>query len=162
MALSMAVLTAKAQTSVAEKQIIQAMNKAAEQWNKGDLDGYMALYDTAATMMMPNGRARLSGVRQLYEKYYFENGKPKQWLAYDTYEYTPLGKEYALLTGRFILKANDKMKERTMMLREQQPVEVAFLSNEEDEKRILDPKFYKQVAKKIEKGVEDWLKAVKK
>jgi N-acetylmuramoyl-L-alanine amidase len=41
-------------------------------------------------------------------------------------------------------------------------VEVAFLSNEEDEQRILDPKFHKQVAKKIEKGVEDWLKAVKK
>jgi N-acetylmuramoyl-L-alanine amidase len=41
-------------------------------------------------------------------------------------------------------------------------VEVAFLSNEEDEKKILDPKFHKQVAKKIEKGVEDWLKAVKK
>lgn len=40
-------------------------------------------------------------------------------------------------------------------------VEVAFLSNEEDEKRILDPKFHKAVAKKIEKGVEDWLKKVK-
>lgn len=37
-------------------------------------------------------------------------------------------------------------------------VEVAFLSNEEDEKRILDPKFHKEVAKKIVKGVEDWLK----
>ena len=40
-------------------------------------------------------------------------------------------------------------------------VEVAFLSNEEDEKRILDPKFHKEVAKKIVKGVEDWLKEVK-
>ena len=40
-------------------------------------------------------------------------------------------------------------------------VEVAFLSNEEDEKKILDPKFHKEVAKKIVKGVEDWLKEVK-
>jgi ketosteroid isomerase-like protein len=111
MLLSFAVLTAKAQT--AEKQIIQAMNEAAEQWNKGDLDSYMTLYDTAATMMMPKGRAKVNGVRELYEKYYFENGKPKQLLAYDTYEFTPLGKGYALLTGRFILKANEKMKERT-------------------------------------------------
>jgi N-acetylmuramoyl-L-alanine amidase len=39
-------------------------------------------------------------------------------------------------------------------------VEVAFLSNEEDEKRILDPKFHKDVAKKIVKGLEDWLKAI--
>lgn len=39
-------------------------------------------------------------------------------------------------------------------------VEVAFLSNEEDEKRILNPKFHKEVAKKIYKGVEDWLKGM--
>ena len=40
-------------------------------------------------------------------------------------------------------------------------VEVAFLSNAEDEQRILDPKFHKEVAKQIVKGVEDWLKAIK-
>ncbi|RYY28881.1 MAG: N-acetylmuramoyl-L-alanine amidase [Chitinophagaceae bacterium] len=37
-------------------------------------------------------------------------------------------------------------------------VEIAFLSNEEDEKRIADPKFQKKVAKQIQKGVRDWLK----
>ena len=103
----------KAQAANDEKQIIQAMNAAAEQWNKGDLDGYMALYDTSATMMLQKGRTRVNGMRELYEKYYFENGKPRQMLGYDTYEFTALGKEYALLTGRFILKANDQMKERT-------------------------------------------------
>jgi N-acetylmuramoyl-L-alanine amidase len=40
-------------------------------------------------------------------------------------------------------------------------VEVAFLSNEEDEKKILDTKFHKAVAKKIEKGIADWLKGLK-
>jgi N-acetylmuramoyl-L-alanine amidase len=40
-------------------------------------------------------------------------------------------------------------------------VEVAFLSNGEDEKRILDPKFHKEVAKKITKGIEDWLKGMR-
>jgi N-acetylmuramoyl-L-alanine amidase len=40
-------------------------------------------------------------------------------------------------------------------------VEVAFLSNEEDEKRILDDDFHKAVAKKIYKGIKDWLKSVK-
>lgn len=112
MALTMSAGTLKAQTGNAQEQIIQAMNQAAEQWNNGDLDGYMALYDTSATMMLPKGRTKINGMRELYEKYYFENGKPKQLLGYDTYEFTPLGKEYALLTGRFILKANEKMKER--------------------------------------------------
>ncbi len=38
-------------------------------------------------------------------------------------------------------------------------VEVAFLSNTEDEKRILDPEFRKDVAEKITAGIKDWLKA---
>ena len=39
-------------------------------------------------------------------------------------------------------------------------VEVAFLSNKEDEQRILDPQFHKQVAKKIVAGIKDWLREV--
>lgn len=41
-------------------------------------------------------------------------------------------------------------------------VEVAFLSNAEDEKRILDPGFHKDVSKKIYKGIKDWLNQCKK
>ncbi|HEY8688158.1 MAG TPA: N-acetylmuramoyl-L-alanine amidase [Chitinophagaceae bacterium] len=37
-------------------------------------------------------------------------------------------------------------------------VEVAFLSNKGDEKRILDPAFHKAVAKKIVEGIEEFLK----
>ncbi len=40
-------------------------------------------------------------------------------------------------------------------------VEVAFLSNREDEKKILDPKFHKAVAGKIYLGIKDWLKLIK-
>ena len=40
-------------------------------------------------------------------------------------------------------------------------VEVAFLSNPEDEKKIIDPRFHKSVAKKIIEGVKDWIKTVK-
>jgi N-acetylmuramoyl-L-alanine amidase len=40
-------------------------------------------------------------------------------------------------------------------------LEVAFLSNREDEKRILNPKFHKQVAQKIYEGINDWLKSLK-
>ncbi len=39
-------------------------------------------------------------------------------------------------------------------------VEVAFLSNAEDEQRILDEGFHKQVAKQIYKGIKDWLKSL--
>ena len=40
-------------------------------------------------------------------------------------------------------------------------VEIAFLSNVDDERKILDPRFQKAVAKKIYKGLKDWLKMVK-
>lgn len=41
-------------------------------------------------------------------------------------------------------------------------VEVAFLSNPEDEKRILDEDFHKAVARQIYKGIKDWLKEAKR
>ena len=37
-------------------------------------------------------------------------------------------------------------------------VEIAFLSNIEDEKKIISPKFCLDVAKKISLGIQDWLK----
>lgn len=40
-------------------------------------------------------------------------------------------------------------------------VEIAFLSNSEDEKKISDARFQKAVAKKIYKGIQDWLKMVR-
>ncbi len=40
-------------------------------------------------------------------------------------------------------------------------VEIAFLSNEDDEKKILDPRFHKDVANKIRLGIKDWLKTIK-
>jgi ketosteroid isomerase-like protein len=103
---------AQVRQSSAEKEIFGAMDAATMQWNKGDLDAFMALYDTSATMMLASGRVGLDSIRGMYVKYYFPGGHPKQQLSYDTYQLTMLGKNYALLTGRFILKANEKYPER--------------------------------------------------
>ncbi|HEX3024290.1 MAG TPA: N-acetylmuramoyl-L-alanine amidase [Chitinophagaceae bacterium] len=40
-------------------------------------------------------------------------------------------------------------------------LEIGFLSNEADEKRIIDPKFQAAVARQIVSGLNDWLKDVK-
>jgi N-acetylmuramoyl-L-alanine amidase len=40
-------------------------------------------------------------------------------------------------------------------------VEIAFLSNEEDERRIVKPVFHNQVAGKIQLGIIDWLNSLK-
>jgi N-acetylmuramoyl-L-alanine amidase len=41
-------------------------------------------------------------------------------------------------------------------------VEIAFLSNVEDEQKIIDPKFQRAVGKKVYKGIRDWLKTCRK
>lgn len=40
-------------------------------------------------------------------------------------------------------------------------VEIAFLSNESDEKKIVNPTFQDNVGKKVMAGIEDWLKTLK-
>jgi N-acetylmuramoyl-L-alanine amidase len=40
-------------------------------------------------------------------------------------------------------------------------VEVAFLSNAEDEKMIRDPKFRSKVANQVYLGIKDWMKSLK-
>ena len=102
-----------AQKTPAEKSIFSSMDGAAKKWNTGDLNGYMALYDRSATMMMPGGRVGLDSIRGLYVRYYFENGKPRQQLSYDSYQLTMLGKDFALLTGRFILTATEHLEQRS-------------------------------------------------
>jgi N-acetylmuramoyl-L-alanine amidase len=37
-------------------------------------------------------------------------------------------------------------------------VEIAFLSNKEDEKMILDPKFRTKVANQVYLGIKDWIR----
>src|ERR1700761_8020817 len=103
---------AQAPRNTAEKEIFAAMDTAAVKWNQGDLDAYMSLYDPTATMMLASGRVGLDSIRGLYVRFYFSGGHAKQELSYDTYQLTLLGKGYALLTGRFILKANEKYPER--------------------------------------------------
>ena len=102
----------KAQKSPAENEIISAMDQAGKDWNKGDLKAYVSLYDDSATMMLKTGRVGLDSIKALYVKYYFVNSLPKQELSYDNYEFTRLGKNYALLTGTFKLKPTDKLPER--------------------------------------------------
>jgi uncharacterized protein (TIGR02246 family) len=96
----------------ASAQLIKLMDASAAAWNRADLNAYMALYAPKATMMLPTGRADLKSIREMYEKYYFVDGKAKQPLSYTNYEITMLGEDHAFLTGVFILKATDQLKER--------------------------------------------------
>jgi len=92
--------------------IIDLMNRSAKDWNEGNLDAFMALYDTASTFMLPNGPVGIAGMKENYQKSFFNGKMPKQNLRYEEMIVRPLGKDYALLTGKFVLYGND-LKEKT-------------------------------------------------
>jgi uncharacterized protein (TIGR02246 family) len=92
---------------VAAKEIKNAMNGSADEWNKGSLESFMSLYDPSATMMMPAGPVGLDAIRALYVNKYFNGKMPKQNLRYSEMEVRLLGNDYALLTGAFTLYGNN-------------------------------------------------------
>ena len=89
------------------KEIINAMQNSANEWNLGHLDKYISLYDPSATMMMPKGPVGMNGIKELYENKYFQGNMPKQNLRYTDLKVRFLGKDYSLVTGGFTLYGNN-------------------------------------------------------
>src|SRR4051794_11041754 len=83
--------------------IVGLMNKSAQDWNAGNLDAFMSLYDSESTFMMTNGPVGIAGMKDNYQKGFFDGKMPKQNLRYEEMIVRPLGKEHALLTGKFVL-----------------------------------------------------------
>lgn len=77
-------------------------------WNDGNLTIFMATYDSAATFMTSKGVIGLPQLRAHYQKNYFVGNRPRQRLAFEELMVKPLGAEFALVTGRFILSGNNQ------------------------------------------------------
>jgi ketosteroid isomerase-like protein len=88
-------------------EIIQLMHQSSADWNKADLDAFMALYDTASTFMFSTGPVGLGKMKANYEKGFFKDGKPIQQLRFEDLEVRALGAGHALLTGKFVLSGNN-------------------------------------------------------
>lgn len=85
--------------------------------------------------------------------YYHHNGS-REVSKYILDEMLDLGLNEFGLIGNFNFLLNSPTEYPNSL------VEIAFLSNPEDEQRILDEKFHKQTADKIYKGIVRWLKEV--
>ena len=92
--------------------ITELMTQSAKDWNEGNLDAFMALYDTASTFMMPNGPVGIAGMKENYQKSFFNGRMPKQNLKFEEMLIRALGEDYVLLTGKFVLYGND-LQERS-------------------------------------------------
>lgn len=83
-------------------------------WNRGDINGHVALYTDSATMMFKAGpKGGREFIKSSLARNFWKDGKPLQQLAFEDLAVTPLGRDHAMMTGKFILKGNGVQKEAT-------------------------------------------------
>lgn len=91
----------------AETAIRQVLDAQVAAWNKGDLETFMAGYWKSDQVTYFSGGKRNSGWQTAldsYRKRYQGEGKEMGKLAFEELSVEPLGKDYALVRGRFRLK----------------------------------------------------------
>ena len=92
-------------------QVIPTLKAITSDWNKGDLDKFVTVYDSAATFMLPKGPVGVDVMKGYYEEAFTETGIPTSSLNFDSLEMRPLGDRHALVTGRYILTNQDSTEQ---------------------------------------------------
>ncbi len=90
--------------NVTEKEIQALLDQSAASWNRGDLDGHLA--DNADSITFMTRKGPIVGKSQTADalrRSFFKDGKPVQQLRFEQVTIRRLGKEHALVVGRFIL-----------------------------------------------------------
>lgn len=84
--------------------IREVLEKSTEEWNRGNLEGFVLPYDTVATFVGGRGLLRGRGaIRQRYAESYFRTGTPTGVLAFRDLEVQMLGRDHALVIGRYVV-----------------------------------------------------------
>lgn len=82
------------------------LQASAEDWNRGDLDGFLSTYQDSdsTTFVTQNGLIHgVGAIRERYRASYFKGGGPPQLLRFDELVVRPLDAGHAIVTGRYIL-----------------------------------------------------------
>ncbi len=88
----------------AEAQIRAVLDSTAAGWNQGNLEQYLAAYTDTATEMLSTGPAGgRSTIERTMREGFWKTGRPLQNLHYEHVEVRMLGKDYALVTGQYVL-----------------------------------------------------------
>ena len=102
-------ISAFGQQSKDEKTIRATLEKTAEGWNKGDLNQYLAFYTKDATEMLSTGPAGgVEAIEKTMKEGFWKTGKPVQSLRYENVVVRFVGKNAALVTGKFVLSGADR------------------------------------------------------
>jgi ketosteroid isomerase-like protein len=91
--------------NVTERDIQRLLDESAASWNRGDLDGHLA--DNADSISFMTRKGPIVGKERTAEalrRSFFKDGKPMQQLRFEQVSIRRLGREHALVVGRFVLE----------------------------------------------------------
>ncbi|HET6777582.1 MAG TPA: nuclear transport factor 2 family protein [Gemmatimonadales bacterium] len=86
--------------------ITAQLERAADDWNRGDLDGFLSDYAAESTTTYVDGRRARAGIDFIRSRYAprFSPGADRGTLHFEEVQVRPLSSTLALVTARFILQ----------------------------------------------------------
>jgi uncharacterized protein (TIGR02246 family) len=86
--------------------ITAQLNRAARDWNRGDLDAFLSDYAAESTTTFVDGRRARHGIDFIRQNYtpWFAPGAKRDSLRFEEVEVRPLSPSLALVTARFLLE----------------------------------------------------------
>jgi beta-aspartyl-peptidase (threonine type) len=88
-----------------ETQVARMLERSAEAWNRGDLDGFMDDYLRSPTTSYIGSSGRVAGWEAIRARYapLFQAGALRDSLRFEGIAARPLGDDHALATARYVL-----------------------------------------------------------
>jgi beta-aspartyl-peptidase (threonine type) len=88
------------------QELAVQLARAAADWNRGDLDGFLSDYAPESTTTFVDGRRARHGFAFIRERYRprFQPGAQRDSLHFEEIEVRPLGPKHALVTARYVLQ----------------------------------------------------------
>lgn len=89
-------------------EIAAQLDRAASDWNRGDLEGFLSDYAPDSSTTFIDGRRARHGLGFIRENYsrWFAPGARRDSLHFEELEARPLSSTLALVTARFVLQRN--------------------------------------------------------
>jgi uncharacterized protein (TIGR02246 family) len=90
--------------------IVGQLNRAAADWNRGDLNGFLSDYAAESTTTFVDGRRARHGIDFIRKNYtpWFAPGAQRDSLHFEEVEVRPLTPSLALVTARFLLQRDGR------------------------------------------------------
>ena len=92
-----------------DAEVRRKLQSTADAWNRADLAGHVATYADSAAFM--TGRGPMIGrdkIESSLRRGFWREGKPVQMLRYEHVSVRALGRDHALVTGRFVLSGGGR------------------------------------------------------